>query len=301
MNAAAITLTSLAGSHSTSIRFPALFAVPVQHSLDPHLYRRVLPVLSAAFLSAAATIPASAQWIPLYNATASFTQPHNFATDLWNPSRTIDGFTDGLHTSWAISHEPPATDTVIVWATESNLDLPDLTSLRFDLFHRDFIPIPGHNIGRFRLSYTTDDRSLFADGLADGGDVEAHWTVIPPALVFSTDFEDFTILPDQSVLAGGFLGDYPVYTVLASVAATGITGFRLETLTDESLPFGGPGRQPVNGNFHLSEFVVSRVGIQDRSVELSRELTFRVFPSDFGVPYETPIFELGTDAPEGPS
>ena len=35
-----------------------------------------------------------------------------------------------------------------------------------------------------------------------------------------------------------------------------ITAIRLEVLTHESLPHGGPGRQPDNGNLHLSEFEV---------------------------------------------
>lgn len=40
-----------------------------------------------------------------------------------------------------------------------------------------------------------------------------------------------------------------------STPLSGITGFRLEVLTDSSLPFNGPGRQPTNGNFVLTELV----------------------------------------------
>ena len=35
-----------------------------------------------------------------------------------------------------------------------------------------------------------------------------------------------------------------------------ITGIRLEVLEDPSLPFNGPGRQPTNGNFVLTELML---------------------------------------------
>ena len=46
-----------------------------------------------------------------------------------------------------------------------------------------------------------------------------------------------------------------------------ITAIRLEVLTHESLPHGGPGRQPDNGNLHLSEFEVYLEG-SNRKLEL---------------------------------
>ena len=42
----------------------------------------------------------------------------------------------------------------------------------------------------------------------------------------------------------------------AGAAFEQITAIRLEVLTHDSLPHGGPGRQPDNGNLHLSEFEV---------------------------------------------
>ena len=39
---------------------------------------------------------------------------------------------------------------------------------------------------------------------------------------------------------------------------TGITGIRIELLTDASLPNNGPGRNPANGNFVLTEFKVDQ-------------------------------------------
>jgi hypothetical protein len=56
--------------------------------------------------------------------------------------------------------------------------VPDLgpSLLTFTMYFND--PNPGHLLGRFRLSVTTDDRSTYADGLPVGGNVTANWTVL---------------------------------------------------------------------------------------------------------------------------
>jgi hypothetical protein len=62
------------------------------------------------------------------------------------------------------------------------------------------------------------------------------------------------LLEDGSALvAGRAWGDS--FTVFAKVAVSGITGFRIEALTDGSLPGEGPGKGE-DGNFVLSEFEV---------------------------------------------
>jgi hypothetical protein len=62
---------------------------------------------------------------------------------------------------------------------------------------------------------------------------------------------------DGSVLAAGTNGFPEIYTITANSKLQGITAFRLEVLTDPSLPKNGPGRSPGNGNFVLNEFKVS--------------------------------------------
>jgi len=104
---------------------------------------------------------------------------------------------------------------------------------------------------------TTDDRSTFCNGLATGGNVTANWTVLDPIVFTSFNGTTLTKLSDHSILASGALPDTDVYTVKARTTLTGITGIRLEALTDPSLPNNGPGRQPLNGNFVLSEFTVA--------------------------------------------
>ena len=125
-----------------------------------------------------------------------------------------------------------------------------------------------HTLGRFRLSVTTDDRSLFADGLASGGDVTANWIILDPDSFVSANGATLSELADHSILAGGVVPDTDIYTVTATTSLTGITGIRLELLQDPSLPSDGPGRQMDNGNFILSEFSVNIVPV-DCSQELA--------------------------------
>ena len=50
------------------------------------------------------------------------------------------------------------------------------------------------------------------------------------------------LLPDGSILAGGKNPDADSYEITARTDLTGITGVRLEVMSDPSLPAGGPGR-----------------------------------------------------------
>lgn len=184
--------------------------------------------------------------IPLQNATATFSQ---HLTADFTPDKTIDGIISGTDwTSWAVFPDQFNTQT-IVWETKNDLTLNHGT-VNFLLFHQELLAEPGHSLGHFRLSYTTDHRDQFADGLADGGDVSANWIPIDPTSMSSTEGEIFTEQPDFSIVVSGGKNQYPIYTIGSELTADGITGFRLEAIS---------GRQPLNGNFALSEFVVSSV------------------------------------------
>ncbi len=185
--------------------------------------------------------------IPLQNATATFSQ---HLTADFTPDKTIDGIISGTDwTSWAVFPEQFNTQT-IVWETKSDLTL-NHTTLNFLLFHQELLAEPGHSLGHFRLSYTTDNRDQFADGRADGGDVSANWIPIDPAFMSSTERgTTFTEQSDFSIVVSGGANQYPIYTIGSELTVEGITGFRLEAIS---------GRQPLNGNFALSEFVVSAV------------------------------------------
>jgi hypothetical protein len=81
--------------------------------------------------------------------------------------------------------------------------------------------------------------------------------VLQPVSYTSLNGTSLSRLGDNSILAGGTAPLTDTYTITAATTLTGITGIRLEVLQDPSLPFNGPGREPPNGNFILSEFQVS--------------------------------------------
>jgi hypothetical protein len=204
--------------------------------------------------------PARGQPITLQNASATFSQAG------FPVGGTIDGNT--ATGSWAVSGSGGAGNTssqTAVWETQANVGSAGGTLFTFQLLHTQIGVALGHNLGRFRLSVTTDDRSIFADGLASGGDVTATWVVLDPLTSVSDTGESFTKQGDLSLLVSGGTNTQSTYTVTAAASVSGITGFRLEALEDPSLPFGGPGRQPINGNFHLSEFTVAVAPVPEPS------------------------------------
>lgn len=194
--------------------------------------------------------------VPLANATATFSQAGFLV------SAAIDGVSVvGAANGWAIdpnsANTPPqAMSETAVFETVTDLFTGGGT-LTFVL---DQVLGSQHTIGRFRLSATTSDRGTFADGLQSGGDVSAVWTILDPIAALSAAGATMTELGDKSILLSGVNPPTDIYTVTAFSALAGITGFRLETIEDVSLPDGsGPGRQPDNGNFVLSEFRVDAI------------------------------------------
>jgi mono/diheme cytochrome c family protein len=79
---------------------------------------------------------------------------------------------------------------------------------------------------------------------------EGSWTVLDPETFYASVGTKFTKLEDDSLLATGSNPGVSQYTVTARTTLKGITGFRLEALTDPNLPAYGPGRSG-NGNFVL--------------------------------------------------
>jgi len=84
-----------------------------------------------------------------------------------------------------------------------------------------------------------------------------NWHVLDIESFASSGGASYTRLDDHSVLVGGKTPDKDTYTVVARTNVKGITGFKLETLTDPSLPGKGPGRHDSERpNFVLYEFIV---------------------------------------------
>lgn len=61
------------------------------------------------------------------------------------------------------------------------------------------------------------------------------------------------------MLVGGTLPATAIYALTCNVALSGVTGLRLEPMTDPSLPAYGPGAGNPGGNFVLTEILVSAV------------------------------------------
>jgi hypothetical protein len=88
------------------------------------------------------------------------------------------------------------------------------------------------------------------------GQQKTNWMVLEPGTMKSAAGAVLTKQADRSILASGKNGHPEVYTVTTTTKLVGITGIRLEVLTDPKLPGKGPGRAP-NGNFVLNEFSVT--------------------------------------------
>jgi mono/diheme cytochrome c family protein len=82
---------------------------------------------------------------------------------------------------------------------------------------------------------------------------QVDWTVLENADVIGTNGVKFEELLDRSFIPRGDNPPTVVYYVKAKTDLKNITGFRLELLTDHTLPRGGPGRSTL-GMALLSEF-----------------------------------------------
>ncbi len=211
-------------------------------------------VFVAMLFSLANASPADAATttVTLQQSTATFSQ----AQDGLFVYEAVDGITvgqdgNGLN-GWATWNGYSTDAHTAVWETSSDVNA---SRLDFALYHTWGHK---HSLGHFRLSYTTDDRNTFADGLTANGDVDATWTVLTGATVSSSCAcgDTFTVLADGSILVGGVNPETNIYYVGFAGNFSGVTGIRLEALPDASLPYNGPGRGD-NGNWHLIEITLN--------------------------------------------
>jgi hypothetical protein len=186
--------------------------------------------------------------LKLANATAAYSPPG------FEVGKAIDGATTRKN-GWANGGNP-AGDNVAVFELADGADNACGRRLRFVL------QFASHekqsSLGKLRLSVTADDRATFADGKPSGGDVAAHWTVLRPCSARAISLAaQLRVGEDGSVLAvANKSPDFDCYYIEAENPLAGrATGFRLETLRDDSLPSKGPGLAP-NGDFVLGEIDV---------------------------------------------
>src|SRR5690606_20590584 len=81
--------------------------------------------------------------------------------------------------------------------------------------------------------------------------LNSAWTPLQPSHVSATGGVTLRTAGEADVVASGPNPEITVYTITAPLPGTGVTGLRLEALLDDSLPKGGPGRDPY-GHFRIT-------------------------------------------------
>ncbi len=106
-----------------------------------------------------------------------------------------------------------------------------------------------------------------------------QWQVLDVHDVRATFGVKFEHLPDRSLIARGDAATNNVYTAKTKTNLKNITGFRLELMTDASLPHGGPGRRLADGVAAVNEFRVEAAPASDPKA--TKRLEFARITSDF--------------------
>ena len=233
--------------------------------------------LCAAFLSFTGSVRGVG--VTLTNATATFSQNVPFSCSV---ALAIDGIVTNnpnVSAGWAIGLDTGATrglGEIAAFETVTNIGGWSGGTFTFTLTQAYVCTPFNALIGRFRLSATTNDRSTFSDGLISNGDVDTSWAVLNISSATTANGGVLVLQSDNSLLltnnlytnASYWTPTTEVYTITASTLMTNITGIRLETMLDASLPRfdgsgpgagGGPGTYALNGSFILSEFTVDYV------------------------------------------
>ena len=101
----------------------------------------------------------------------------------------------------------------------------------------------------------TDLENSLPDRFPAQGD-DRRWDVLIPRRAAATSGASLVIRPDGAVLASGKVPATDHYEIEFEADLSGASTFRLEALTDPSLPHTGPGRAP-NGNFVVTKFSIT--------------------------------------------
>ena len=195
----------------------------------------------------------------LQNATATFSQ------EGFPVSAAIDGDSSSTTTGWAIGDVNTGETNTQTAAFQFTDVQNSAAGFGFTItLYQNYNDPPylQHTLGCFRLSFTGDDQAAFADGLANGGNVTANWTVATITGLSATNGVNLNLQGDGSVLASGPNPATSVYTVAGWISLPTLTGLRLEALEDPSLPTDGPGRA-VGGNFVLTELTVDVTAVPE--------------------------------------
>ena len=129
-------------------------------------------------------------------------------------------------------------------------------------------------------------------------DERVQWTQLTPDAFATTQPSRLVLRPDNSLLATGPLPVTDRYVVEAETNLDGVTAFRLEALTDPSLPRDGPGRggrggvngQNKTGNFVLSQFKVEQVDVDPDGEDVGVPVRIKIDRAEAS--YNQPDFDI---------
>ena len=169
--------------------------------------KHILPLAAAMGTLVLAATSANAAVVTLQNPTATNSKA----------SFEVAGSIDGLKGGGGWFPNTGNTETAVY---ETTVDL-GLSNLSPNFYQR-----PGFEFESLRISVTQDDRSTFADGLANGGDVTATWTVLTPLTASGPILGDGSIDLTGAPSPGG--DDPGDDWMTATTPFGGITGFRVE-------------------------------------------------------------------------
>ncbi len=134
-----------------------------------------------------------------------------------------------------------------------------------------------------------EDMARWEDEAKQG---QPEWTVMHPEIDdLSTGGQKYYPQPDGSFLCLGYAPPKSSVKLTAKTDMQNITAFRLELLTDQRLPLGGPGRS-IEGMAALTEFNVEAAPADDPTKTV--KLKFAKATTDFEQP-EMPLAEVFDD------
>ena len=114
------------------------------------------------------------------------------------------------------------------------------------------------------------NRGAWEEKLAESLKTASQWHPLTPSAFQSSGGSSHKVLEDGSILLTGKAPDKDTYTVTFETELAGITGFKLEAMTDESLPGNGPGRgSDERPNFVLYEFDIEATAAEGVQVPVS--------------------------------
>ena len=115
---------------------------------------------------------------------------------------------------------------------------------------------------------------------------ERSWIPLAPVHARATNGVTLTALPDYSLLASGPNPVLTSYEITVDTPAQGITGLRLETVPDPSLPRSGPGRDAY-GHFRVTGLHVEIAPAASAPGARGEAVTFRTIKvDDAAYPFE---------------